>query len=177
MRVNSYYLGSVSLALLISLGNVFAQEPVATPTAVPYVTQPAFESVHGMAPSIDWVTSYNRARKAGTKSERPVMLFVTMEQCRFCTRMQNEAFAPHQNELNESFVPAKLYLDPKSELGKSLKITIFPTTMFIAPDGKILGYIRGYVPREEFAVEMQAAKTANDEQVELARAKKETIEK
>ena len=122
------YCSLLFLTAFLCASSVVATEPIPTPTAIP----PTLAS-----PDIPWITKYNEARKQGTASELPVMLFVTMNRCRYCVKMQQDSFADESvaKELNESFVPAKLYLDPESKLAESLKITIYPTTMFIAPDG------------------------------------------
>lgn len=177
MRVK-FYMGLVSLTAVSFLGQAQAEEPIASPTAVPAQEALQIDSIIDEATDssskIKWIESYNVARRKGTDSERPLMLFVTMEQCRYCTKMEEESFASNTDELSKSFVAAKLYLDPESKLGQSLKISIFPTTMFIAPDGKILGYIRGYVPREQFTAELNAAKTANEKIARLAKEKSGT---
>jgi len=186
MRVCDF--GTFLLVVVLFLPQLGAEPPVSTFTAVPSLTVPSSpvattdggEASHtndSSNSSIDWMTSYNEARAEGTQSDRPIMLFVTMKDCRYCTKMQQNSFdnIEVKNEIVDSFVPAKLYLDPESYLGKSLKITLFPTTMFIAPDGAILGYVRGYVSRENFRAELLAAKSANAERVRVARLESEAI--
>lgn len=178
MRVFNYQ--TVLLATVLFLPVLRAEDPVPTPTAVPRATleQSADVAANLTESAIDWITSYDDARAEGKKTERPIMLFVTMEECRYCLKMQRNSFddSSIKDEVAGSFVPAKLYLDPDSYLGKSLKITLFPTTMFIAPDGKILGYVRGYIPRETFRAELLAAKSANDERLRIAQREDDQTE-
>lgn len=177
MRVCKYQTFFLAVGFFLPL--LRAEDPVPTQTAVPRVTVDGSASSTNLTEqAINWITSYDDARSEGKKTDRPIMLFVTMEDCRYCVKMQRNSFddAGVKNEISDSFVPTKLYLDPESYLGKSLKITMFPTTMFIAPDGSILGYVRGYIPREAFHAEMLSAKSANDERLRIARLENDKTE-
>lgn len=184
MRVVCHHV--VIFAALLPTAFAAAQAPIATTTpvpanSVPHMTlsdvsvEPAGSESNAEHP-IKWITSYDEARRIGTRSNRPVMLFVTMDGCYYCDKMRFESFnhTAIAQELADDFVPAVLYLKPDSKLAKSLKITLYPTTMFIAPDGKIISYSRGYVPREQFQSHMQVAKRAvkpenvSDEEVQIA---------
>ncbi len=108
---------------------------------------------------IDWVRGYSSARRSGTESSRPVLLFVTTDGCRHCVRMEQDAFRNDAiaRQINQSFVPAMLHLDSDSELGEALKVTIYPTTIIIHPDGRIMDYVRGYISPEELRSRMELA--------------------
>lgn len=97
--------------------------------------------------SIDWVSDYSDARRKGMETERPVLLYVTTDGCHYCDKMQSFTFSDHQvmKDLQDQFVTAKVQLPADSDLGKQLMITIYPTTIIISPQGKILDYVRGYL--------------------------------
>ncbi len=101
--------------------------------------------------SIKWLDHYGTARRTSDKLERPVMLFLTMDGCLHCVRMQHDAFQDTRviHDVEKSFVPAMVKIKGESRLANDLKVTVFPTTVFIAPDGKILDYIRGYIPTDD----------------------------
>ncbi|MCA9262823.1 MAG: thioredoxin family protein, partial [Planctomycetales bacterium] len=111
------------------------------------------------AASVRWVNHYGQARQLSGETNRPVLLFLTTEGCIHCTRMQNDAFQDSSivNDLNRDFVPAKLKLNADSSLARDLRVTIYPTTVLIAPDGKILDYVRGYVPSHDLQRRMRNA--------------------
>ena len=100
---------------------------------------------------INWLTHYGKARHASDKLERPVMLFLTTEGCLHCVRMQFDAFRDQRiiNDSKKLFVPAMIKIEGENRLATDLRVTVYPTTVFIAPDGKILDYIRGYIPTDE----------------------------
>ncbi len=125
-----------------------------------FVLALSFAVVHGAADAqsvvedpatqksrIDWVKSYRTAREKGTAASRPVFLFVTSEECSYCKKMERESLKNQSiiRKLSADFVPARLKLDPESQLARELKVTMFPTTVIIAPDGKIVDYVRGYM--------------------------------
>ncbi len=108
---------------------------------------------------ISWIEGYNKARITGTASDRPVLLFLTTDGCRHCVRMERDAFKNQTivRRIRQSFVAAKLHLDSDSKLAEQLKITIYPTTIIIHPDGKILDYARGYLSSDELGARMATA--------------------
>jgi thioredoxin-related protein len=111
------------------------------------------------APPIEWVTEYGAARHRGTELQRPVLLFVTMDGCSHCLRMRQTAFQDSDvvDDLQRHFVPAMLELNPQSELARKLRVTIYPTTVIISTQGKILDYARGYLTTDELRQRMASA--------------------
>jgi protein disulfide-isomerase len=108
---------------------------------------------------IEWVTRYNQARQLGSQSDRPVLLFVTTDGCRHCVRMKRDAFCDRTiiDQIQQSFVPAMLKLDASSELARQLRVTIYPTTVIISPNGRIIDYARGYLSTQELSSRMSVA--------------------
>ena len=98
------------MTVLIS-SQVAGEQPTPTTTAVPVL--PETLGVGAAANQLEWMKSYDAARKAGTESKLPVMLFVTMKGCHYCDKMQAESFDnPYvADELAREFVPTRLYLD------------------------------------------------------------------
>lgn len=146
-------------------------EPTASATPTPITTKaqaptPQPDSYFTIN-DVKWITNYDQARRNGTESKRPLILFVSMDACHYCDKMFNESLIENEacEKIRDSFVAAKIHIASDSKLGEQLKITLYPTTMFIAPDGKILSYLRGYVPRETFQKEMQQAEAECDERI------------
>jgi thioredoxin-related protein len=126
---------------------------VVTTLLIAFVLSPlaAGEPRDGGSQSIQWLTHYGNARRTSDKLERPVMLFLTTNGCLHCTRMQHDAFRDKRviHDVKESFVPAMIKVQGENRLATDLRVKVYPTTVFIAPDGKILDYIRGYIPTDE----------------------------
>jgi thioredoxin-related protein len=122
----------------------------------------------GLEPSsIEWLADYDQARRLGIEQQRPVFLFVTTDGCTYCEQMLDRAFQDVQvkADLKSRFVPAMLKLKSSMELAKQLKITIYPTTVIIGPDGKILDYARGYLDPSQLASRMSTASNLGSERI------------
>ena len=108
---------------------------------------------------IQWVQHYGHARRLSSEMQRPVLLFLTTESCIHCVRMERTTFKDTRvtATIRDSFIPARLKLNEKSSLARGLKVTMYPTTVMIAPDGRILDYVRGYVDIERLRERMAMA--------------------
>ena len=103
------------------------------------------------AAEIAWLHDTETAWQQTVSENRPLLLFVTRANCKYCAQMKSVTFADEQvRELvNGGFVP--LAVDPTSdaELIKELKITAYPTTLLISPDEGLLDQFKGYLPPAE----------------------------
>ena len=128
----------------IILGTILS--PLMAENSDPIATAP-------QASNLEWVKSYRHAREQGTDSSRPVFLFLTSEDCVYCKKMEGDALSNRTiiSKLRSSFIPARLEIAPDSQLAQDLKITLFPTTVIIAPDGKIVDYVRGYMDERKLS--------------------------
>jgi len=127
------------------------------------VTAMTFSLHHSIAEeetnAIEWLQHYGDARKESGETQRPVFLFLTTQGCPHCARMEYGTFKDSDiaSTIKDSFVPARLKLNSSSSLARDLKVTLYPTTVLIAPDGKVLDYIRGYVGTERLRESMAMA--------------------
>lgn len=105
-----------------------------------------------LAEEIAWLHDTEAAWRQTVSEGRPLLLFVTRANCKYCAQMKTVTFADEQvRELVASgFVP--LAVDPTSDaaLIKELKITAYPTTLVISPEAGLLDQFKGYLPPAEF---------------------------
>lgn len=123
------------------------------PIVDPIVVEPAQS-----APElIKWVTDYAQARKISGETSQPVLLFITADGCHYCEMMVRDTFGDKRvaDSLKKFFVAAKLKLKPNSKLAEQLKITLYPTTIIIDAEGKVLEYARGYRRNNEMHNRLQ----------------------
>lgn len=110
---------------------------------------------------IGWLHDAEQAWTRSVSEGRPLLLFITRSNCKFCTKMKSETFvnAAVAAQINADFVP--LAIDPKTdpELIKELKITAFPTMLIISPDAVTLDRIKGYLPPREFQKRLTRSST------------------
>lgn len=90
---------------------------------------------------------------AAQKSRRPVLLYISSEDCRFCVKMLKDTYSHPQiaAALSQSCEPVALMREDNQELVKHLQIRAYPTTVIVGADGKEVTRIEGYLPPQKFA--------------------------
>ncbi len=102
---------------------------------------------------VAWHTKVQDAWQATQQGRRPLLVFVTREDCFYCAQMNkltygNSAVA---GAINQSFVALVIDGAGDSALLRDLKVTAFPTTFVISPQAVIVDRIEGYVRPEVLA--------------------------
>ncbi len=130
----------VALMLLVVVGVARADEP---------------ESVH-------WEMDIDKAKQMAKESGRPMLIFVTMQGCHYCTQMKETTLVDPAlvDEVNDDFVSAYVDESTNRELVRSLGIRSFPTTLIATPDGRVREMVRGYVGAEALRQRMRTVRTA-----------------
>jgi protein disulfide-isomerase len=109
-------------------------------------------------PSIVWNQDLSAAKKA-VEQRRPVLLYLTMPGCTYCQKMKAETFAQKSivKRISAEYVPVELKGRTNSEMSRLLQVRVYPTTAFIASDGKVVDIVHGYKSPSAFAKRMAAA--------------------
>ncbi len=91
--------------------------------------------------------SLGEAWRASRRSQRPILLYATTDDCYFCEKMLGGTFRePRVSRLvASSFEPVMVKTTSEAELVRKLGIERFPTTIIALPDGRIVDRIEGYV--------------------------------
>lgn len=101
--------------------------------------------------------TYPAAWRAAQESNRPILVFVCMPNCHYCVKMKHQVYQqPRVKDLvSNSFetIAADRYAHPK--LISSLKIRLYPTTVLVGPNNKILDVIEGYADANQFQRRLQ----------------------
>lgn len=103
-----------------------------------------------------WHTDVALAWSAASQQSRPMLVFVTCPNCRFCDKMKQGTFArPDMAEvINRAFVPLAVDGGSDAPLVKELNVKYYPATFIISPKAVILARIDGYVSPEQFAAKL-----------------------
>jgi thioredoxin-like negative regulator of GroEL len=96
---------------------------------------------------VRWRDDYNRARQEAADTNRPLIIDFGTVNCHWCRQLDATTFRDPQvvTLLNERCVPLKVDAQRSPALVEALKIAGFPTLVYAAPDGRILGFQEGYV--------------------------------
>ncbi len=110
------------------------------------------------AEEIQWRVDYAAARREARETNRPLLMDFGTANCTWCRKLEATTFRdPAVIKLvNEQFIAVKVDADRSKELTAALNIQSFPTLVFAASDGKILGTQKGFVE----AAALQSAITA-----------------
>jgi len=83
--------------------------------------------------------------------DKPVMLFLTAFWCRFCQRMDEEAFSDNENLalLNAYFISVRCENAQRPDIDIRYNGNGWPTIAFMTADGDLLS-VANYLPKEQF---------------------------
>jgi len=96
--------------------------------------------------------SYPVAWTAAQKSNRPMLLYVSMPGCPHCVKMINSTYKNREvgSLISESF--ESVYIDryAQADLVAKLRIKMYPTTILVSANNQVLDVIEGYVEPQTF---------------------------
>jgi thioredoxin-like negative regulator of GroEL len=99
------------------------------------------------AQELPWRTDYTAARREAREKNLPVLVDFGTTSCFWCKKLEQTTFRDPAvvRKLRERFVLLKVNADKEPKLAQALGVRSYPTLIFAAPDGKILGAQEGYV--------------------------------
>ena len=100
---------------------------------------------------IPWQEWSDDAFRAARAENKPVMLFLAAFWCRYCQRMDEEAFSETENIalLNAYFLPLRVEYAQRPDVDARYNLNGWPTIAFLSPDGQLLAAVN-YLPTEQF---------------------------
>jgi thioredoxin-like negative regulator of GroEL len=122
------------------------------------------------AGEIPWRLDYTAARKEAQEKNKPIVLDFGTANCHWCKQLDTTTFRDPAivKALTERFIPVKIDAGKDPELAQALGITSFPTLIFAAPNGKIVGQQDGYIEAANFGRELNRLFGGDDRQSSTA---------
>lgn len=104
------------------------------------------------ADPIVWRTDYNAARKEAADKGLPLVLSIGTEDCLYCRKMEASTFQDPNvvGLISGRFIAVKVDGNRESGMVQALRVQMYPTTVFAGPDGKIHGFLQGFVSADQF---------------------------
>lgn len=95
--------------------------------------------------------TYERALNISKETNTPIMLKLTADNCKYCTKMDREVLSDSavKNLLNKNFITVNINVNHE-ELPLGLKRTITPTFIFVDKSGKITSKLPGSWNKKDF---------------------------
>ncbi len=110
-----------------------------------------FSPNKNLAHLVRWFESENDAFATAEAQDRPVAVFLGAFWCRYCQRMDEEAFSDRENMalLNAYFVALRVENAKRPDIDARYNLNGWPTIAFLSPNGKLLA-AANYLPAAEF---------------------------
>ena len=110
-----------------------------------------FSPNQNLAHLIRWFESEDDAFATAQAQDRPVAVFLGAFWCRYCQRMDEEAFSDRENMalLNAYFVALRVENAKRPDIDARYNLNGWPTIAFLSPNGKLLA-AANYLPEAEF---------------------------
>ena len=95
---------------------------------------------------IAWSSDYTASLKIASISKKPLLVYFTTDWCGWCKVMERETFTDKSvTDQSEKYIPVKLDAEKDgAALAKKLKVSAFPTFVFLNASGVETGRIVGY---------------------------------
>lgn len=102
-------------------------------------------------------SSYPTAWTAAQSTNRPILVYVTSPSCPHCTRMIGETYqqATVSRFVADSFETVFVDRMEQPTLVAKLHVRMYPTTIVVAPNNKVIDVIEGYVDSATFSRRLQ----------------------
>ncbi len=142
----------------LSLAPALAEDAEDSVTLSP-ASQPPSEVVLPVAKtkSLFKHATYQGAWRAAQKSNRPILVYVSMPNCHFCEKMKDQVYKLPQvkNLVSGSFETILVDRYAHAKLVEKLQVKWYPTTVLVGPNNKIMDVIEGYAEPDQFQQRLQ----------------------
>lgn len=137
----------ILLAVASFVAVASAERPVARPV-----------NASGERPQIAWQQDIESAWNVMKREQRPLLLFVTTDECIHCLRMQSTLTdAKIVENVQASYVAVAAHERDIPNVTERLQIRVFPTTVLISPQAEVLDIISGYTDSNRLQTRLESA--------------------
>ena len=112
-----------------------------------------------IARDVAWFTEVEPAWQAAQREGRPLLVYVTHDECVYCRKMEKQTYLDPTvtTAIRAAFVPLSLNGAKGSPLVKDLAVKSYPTTFIISTQAVVLDRIDGFVPPEQLTRRLAGA--------------------
>ncbi|EMI52856.1 thioredoxin family protein [Rhodopirellula sallentina] len=99
-----------------------------------------------------WHDNLESGWKEAKATGRPMVIFITSEQCVYCDAMKRDTLCDEsiRKRLLSRFVPIRLRPGPNNRVLSRIDVPAYPTTLIAHPKGKVIAHRVGYQPVKNF---------------------------
>jgi len=165
--MHKYFAQATPLVVMMAVfihGFICAEDIVAedTVSTSPRLETLVAEAAVGKNAPLFRHSTYPAAWSAAQKSNRPILVYVSMPNCPYCVKMMKKTYGrPEVGDLvASSFETVYAGRFTHAKLVQSLNVKLFPTTIIVGPNNKVLDVIKGYVDSRTFQRRLQTGLAA-----------------
>ena len=106
-----------------------------------------------------WKTDADQAWQSAQREQRPMLLFITSQNCLYCRKMEHVTFSNRTvaAAIQASYVPVSVLAENNPALVNKFRVRSFPTTVIISPKNGVVDYMVGYVGPDDFQRRLDTA--------------------
>lgn len=90
---------------------------------------------------INWVDWTDEAFERAKKENKPVLLDISAVWCHWCHRLDQDTYSVPDiaDYIQTNFIPIRVDTDKRPDINRRYNMGGWPTTAFLAPDGRVIG--------------------------------------
>lgn len=113
------------------------------------------------AEEMKWLTSAEKAASEAEKTGKPILIYVSKNNCFYCDKMQQDVWChpTATRRILRDFIPLKLSLERNPAAVRALKVKGYPTTVLFSSKRSFLGSLPGYKQPTEYLTALDQART------------------
>lgn len=109
-------------------------------------------AVSGANPATGWRSDFAAAQAEAVRLDKPLLVHFYADWCGPCKRMDREVL--HSPEFlaraNRQVIAVKIDIEQHRGVAERYGVQSLPTDLFLAPDGRVLGMMNGYRPKDDY---------------------------
>ena len=119
----------------------------------------ASQSIAEDGSAFQWHSDLSAATSEVKEHQRPLIILFTMDNCVYCQKIKASTYQDKvvSGTISRAFVASVVNGPKNPKLAEKFKIKIYPTTVIIAPTGKIVDSISGYIDSTEMSKRLSIA--------------------
>ena len=122
-----------------------------------------------------WASSFEQAQKVAKKEQRPILLHFYTSWCLPCQKMEREVLNSNlvAKELGKKVLAVKVNAEKRPDLARKYGIQIYPTDVFVDPNGRIIGNATGFRAERDYITLVSAVEQRFSKSLEIRQARKQ----
>jgi thioredoxin-related protein len=100
---------------------------------------------------INWLDEYAQAQRRRQIEKRPMLVLIKSDGCSYCDKMVHTTYANDKviQAVSDKYIPTSINATKNVQLAIAFGVRLYPTTIVVDAENRIIGRIEGYVGAEQ----------------------------